>query len=114
MEYIFKTTATMKEYNAKKWWIDGNIIPEIRISSDSVNHAISLWAEQVEEKHFISISNNAIKNKSAMYVDTVNGDSKQIGYVITGKADFQRNDYTWTSQYVDLWVEIISVFDTEF
>lgn len=22
MNYIFKTTATMKEYNNKKWWID--------------------------------------------------------------------------------------------
>lgn len=23
MNYIFKTTATMKEYNNKKWYIDG-------------------------------------------------------------------------------------------
>ena len=26
MNYIFKTTTTMKEYNNKKWWIDGDII----------------------------------------------------------------------------------------
>lgn len=24
--YIFRTTTTMKEYNSKHWWIDGNII----------------------------------------------------------------------------------------
>ena len=28
MNYIFKTTATMKEYNNKKWYIDGGIVSE--------------------------------------------------------------------------------------
>ena len=30
MNYIFKTTATMKEYNNKKWYIDGGIISDMR------------------------------------------------------------------------------------
>lgn len=30
MNYIFKTTATMKEYNNKKWYIDGGIVSDMR------------------------------------------------------------------------------------
>lgn len=66
MNYIFKTTATMKEYNNKKWWIDGDIISDMRINADSVENALEIYRERVEEKHYISISRNAIKNKSDM------------------------------------------------
>lgn len=36
-EFISKTTATMKEYNNKKWWIDSGIVREIRIAAEAVN-----------------------------------------------------------------------------
>lgn len=38
MNYIFKTTATMKEYNNKKWYIDGGIVSDMRINADSVEN----------------------------------------------------------------------------
>lgn len=76
MNYIFKTTATMKEYNNKKWWIDGDIISDMRINADSVENALEIYRERVEEKHYISISRNAIKNKSEMFVDTPDGGRK--------------------------------------
>ena len=66
MNYIFKTTATMKEYNNKKWYIDGGIVSDMRINADSVENALEIYRERVEEKHFINISKNAIKNKSEM------------------------------------------------
>lgn len=84
--YIFKTTTTMKEYNNKKWWIDSDI----------------------------EISKNALKTKQDMFVDTPDG-TKQVGYVITGKSDFEdRDNYRWSTQYIDLWVTILTVVDTEF
>lgn len=43
MNYIFKTTATMKEYNNKKWWIDGDIISDMRINADSVENALEIY-----------------------------------------------------------------------
>lgn len=61
MNYIFKTTATMKEYNNKKWYIDGGIISDMRIDADSVENALEIYRERVEEKHYITISKNAIK-----------------------------------------------------
>lgn len=76
MNYIFKTTATMKEYNNKKWWIDGDIISDMRINADSVENALEIYRERVEEKRYISISRNAIKNKSEMFVDTPDGGRK--------------------------------------
>lgn len=48
-----------------------------------------------------------------MYVDTKGGE-KQIGFVITGRADFETESFRYVKQYVDLWVEIITVTDTEF
>ena len=73
MNYIFKTTATMKEYNNKKWYIDGDIVSDMRINADSVENALKIYREQVKEKHYISISQNAVKNKSAMFVDLSDG-----------------------------------------
>jgi hypothetical protein len=71
--YIFKTTATMKEYNCKKYWIDSGIVGEIHIAAENVQEALEKYRAIVEEKHCITISNNAIKNKSKMYVDTTTG-----------------------------------------
>lgn len=73
MNYIFKTTATMKEYNHKKWFIDADIVSDMRIDTDSVENALEIYRERVEEKHCINISENAIKNKSEMFVDLSNG-----------------------------------------
>lgn len=113
MTYIFKTTATMKPYNNKNWWIDSNIISEKRIEADSVKEALSLYRSEVEEKHYITITNHAMRNKSPMYIDTPNGE-KQVGYVITGRTDFQTNDDRWSEQYIELWVTILTVTDTNF
>lgn len=115
MNYIFKTTATMKEYNNKKWYIDGGIVSDMHIDADSVENALEIYRERVEEKHCIIISKNAIKNKSEMFVDLLGGGTKQVGYVITGKTEFGKGDYTgYSTQYIDLWVTILTVVDTVF
>ena len=115
MNYIFKTTATMKEYNNKKWYIDGGIVSDMRIDADSVENALEIYRERVEEKHGITISKNAIKNKSEMFVDLSGGGVKQVGYVITGKTEFVKGDYSgWSTQCIDLWVTILTVVDTVF
>lgn len=115
MNYIFKTTATMKEYNNKKWYIDGGIVSDMRIEADSVENALEIYRERVEEKHCIIISKNAIKNKSEMFADLSNGSVKQVGYVITGKTEFDRGDYSgYSTQYIDLWITILTVVDTVF
>ena len=115
MNYIFKTTATMKEYNNKKWYIDGGIVSDMRINADSVENALEIYREQVEEKHYINISKNAIKNKSEMFADLSDGSVKQVGYVITGKTEFDRGDYSgYSTQYIDLWITILTVVNTVF
>ena len=110
--YIFETTTTMKEYNNEKWWINHDVVQPIRISAESVTEALRQYKEKVEE-FGVTISENALKTKNPMYVDTVGG-VKQTGYVITGQMDFNDNYYRWVKQYIDLWVTIITVVDTEF
>lgn len=113
-KYLFKTTATMKEYNNKKWWIDSNVVRDKYINAENLNEALEKYKNLVEEKDYISISNNAIKNKNPMYVDTTDGNTKQVGYVITAKTEFQDDNYTWSTQYIDLWVSILTIEETEF
>ena len=114
-KYIFKTTTTMKEYNREKWWIDSGIVREIQVEAENVKQALEKYRAIVEKSHYITISNNAIKNKSPMYVDTASGGTKQVGYVITGKTEFEdRENYRWSTQYIDLWVRILTVTDTNF
>lgn len=111
--YIFRTTTTMKEYNSKHWWIDGNIIAQKTITAESVAAALEEYRELVEYDNCISISRNAIKARQPMYVDTKGGE-KQIGFVITGQAEFETENYRWKKQYVDLWVEIAVIADADF
>ena len=114
MNYILRTQATMKEYNNKKWWIDSGIISEKRINADSVEKALEIYRERVADENYIDISRNAIKNKSEMFVDTPDG-VKQVGYVITGKTEFDKGDYTgYSTQYIDLWITVLTVVDTVF
>ena len=112
--YIFKTTATMKEYNNEKCWIDSDIVREKHIEADTLKQALEKYRDLVHEKEYISISDNAIKCKKPMYIDRENG-SLQVGYVVTGKYYFGDSDnYKWSSQYIDLWVTIITVTNTKF
>ena len=113
-KFIFKTTATMKEYNNEKYWIDSNIVREKHIEADTLKQALKKYRDLVHEKEYIFISDNAIKCKNPMYIDRENG-SLQVGYVITGKCNFEDLDnYKWSSQYIDLWVTIITVTNTKF
>lgn len=113
--YIFKTTATMKEYNNKKWWIDPDFIREIHVIAENMNEALEKYREIVSEKFYTEISKSAIKNKSAMYIDTKSGEQKQVGYVITGKTEFEDDSRgRWSTQYIDLWVTVLTIVDTEF
>ena len=111
--YIFKTITTMKKYNNKKWYIDSDVIPEFQIKTTSINEALLKYKEFVYKEGIINISDNALKTKQKMYVDTIDG-SKQVGYVITGQTEILCENYKWSKQYVDLWVRIFTVVDTEF
>ena len=38
--YIFRTITTTKEYSAKRWWIDGNIITQKVIAVENLPAAL--------------------------------------------------------------------------
>ena len=114
MNFIFKTTATMKDYNREKWWIDSEIIRPIGINAKNLKQALKEYQRTVHEEYYVDISENALKNKLNMYTDTKDGKVKQVGYVITGSMDFYRDDGLSSKQFIDLWVTIITVIDTNF
>ena len=105
-KYMFRTTATMKEYNRAHWYIDPDIIRTKYISADSLREALHAYAEEVTENEYITITPHALRTKSPMYIDTAAGDALQVGYVITASTEMQRDNGTWTTQYIDLWISI--------
>lgn len=115
-KYIFKTNTAMKEYNSRKWWIDGDHVTEKRITADSLREALEKYCERVKADHDITISKNAIAHKSMskMFIDGPDGNPVQVGYVITGKADFLYDSNKHSEQYINLWVEILAVSDIDF
>lgn len=112
--YLFNTSLTMKAYNRDKWFIMSDYVKEIRIQAESLKDALNQFVNVLSEKYYIEISKTALRKKSKMYRDTPEG-AKQIGYVITGKTDFQDDkNYKWSTQYIDIWTEIETVNDIEF
>lgn len=108
--YIFKTSCTMKPYNNKNWWIDSNIVTEKKVFAETIKDAIEIYRNMVENDHYILISNNAIKHREIMYRDTKDGEARQVGYIFTGKTNFQDDEnHRWSTQDIDLWVEILLV-----
>lgn len=114
-KYRFHTSATMKEYNCDKWWIDRGIIPDMSISADSVRSALEIYRQRVNDEHYITISANAMKNKAAMYRDMKDGSTIQTGYVLTAKSYFEDRSANVSSyQYIELWVEITELCYPDF
>lgn len=114
MKFIFKTSATMKDYNRDKWYIDDAIIGEKIIIADSTAAALDKYIKLVERDDYTTITKNAIKNKAAMYIDNENGDAEQCGYVITASQYFQDDDGKLSKQYIDLWITILTALPTKF
>lgn len=113
MKFIFKTSATMKDYNRDKFWIDRGIIGEKIITADSTAEALDIYVKLLARDDYTTITKNAIKNKQAMYIDN-GGDAEQCGYVITASQDFQDDDGKLSKQYIDLWITILTVMPTKF
>ena len=105
MRYTFDTTATMKPYNNKKWYICGDIVRRKTIEAKNLSEALKKYQDEVTNKDYITISDTALKRKSPMFIDTVEG-AKQVGYVITGSTDFDDDGRGWVKQYIDLRVTI--------
>ena len=114
MRFIFKTSATMKDYNRDKWWIDRGIIGEKIIAADSTAEALDKYVKSVESDDYTTITKNAIKYKEAMYIDNESGEAEQCGYVITSSQDVQDDDVKLSKQYIDLWITILTVVPTKF
>ena len=114
MKFIFKTSATMKDYNRDKWYIDDGIIREKIIAADSTAEALDIYIKLVQSDDYTTITKNAIKNKRAMYIDNENGNAEQCGYVITASQDFQDDDGKMSKQYIDLWITILTIVPTKF
>lgn len=107
--YLFETTATMKERDAKNWYIDPNMIRKKRIDAETLRNALEQYRQDVIENDYVTVTLSAMRKKSPMYIDMKDGEAKQVGYVITGKISCERNNGTWVDKYINLWVTITEI-----
>lgn len=108
-KFMVETTVTIKDGN---YWIDSNIIKKQKIGAENIKELLEKYVE-IAKKEYIEITPTAIKNKNAMYRDIKN-ESVQIGYVIIGHTEIQKDDYSWVKKTVELWVEISEIIDINF
>lgn len=106
MTFLFKTSATMKPYNNKKWWIDSGIVRPVTVDAETMEEAIKEYRTIVQDDYYITISENALKNKEPIYRDDKEGNARQVGYIFTGQTDFDNDGRGWVKQFIDLWVSI--------
>lgn len=120
MKYVFRTTATMKEYNCEKYWISSDIIKDFSTVASTLAEAFSEYRKFVSGC-YVDISKSAIKNKAPMFRDTHSSGPKQCGYVLTASTDFEVDPckengwkHRWSKQFIDLWVEIFTQHEIDF
>lgn len=104
--YTFTPTATMKDYNAGKYWIDRNILKSFEVDAENLKDAIHQFCENARKNETVEISKTAEKNPSIMYYDEKNGNAIPDGLVFTGKTMFEDDYGYWTNQYIDIWTDI--------
>ena len=108
--YLFRTRVTMKAYNYTKWYILPDIVNDFETDAETLAEALKKYREHVQKTAYIDISKTALKRKREMFVDRKDGTTRQVGYVITGKTEFEDRDRgRWVEQYIDLWVEVVKV-----
>ena len=108
--YLFITLTSVKPNDEKKWWIDHKLVPNMYIQGYNLHEALKEYQKGMEE-YGITISNSALRNKSSMYTDNKDGKPIQVGYVITGRTQFNNSGKGWIDKYIDLWVEIQEIIN---
>lgn len=107
MLYSFNTSASVKEKDRGKWWLDDDLVKTIELEASNLCEALERYKQIVNDMYYVQISKNALHKKEKMFIDIKpGGGSKQIGYVITGSTLFERENEGFIKKFIDLWVEI--------
>jgi len=95
--------------NSGKYWSDSFIKNKVFDLIDNNIHKTIMQA--VKDTDGMELSYNG-KPQANIFIDTVDGDTKRIGYIYRGKQDIQ-NDKTnkYEKGLFDVWVDIKEVSD---
>lgn len=107
-KYLFKTATTIKDDN---YWINDDYVKKAYIEANNIDEGLEKYINFSCEECFIEVSKNAIKTKNPMYRELKDGNSIQVGYVLTASTEIQRSDYIWVKKYIELWIEIEEVIN---
>lgn len=101
--YLFSPDIIM---NTSGYWIDRDFIKSQKISSLYVNGAIESF-RGICKDNGIDISDNAVKTKQPIMVDTKDGKSVQVGFIFKASTETY-NDLKrkYVKFRLEIWVEI--------
>lgn len=84
-----------------------------RISADSLKEAKEKFYNVLNDRYYLSVSENAKNTAKKMYRDTPTGEAKQIGLVFKARTEIESNG-KWINKFAEVWTEInelVSPFD---
>jgi phosphoglucomutase len=113
--YQFTTTATLKDKDAGKFWLNQDFIGTIEVRAESVQDALSEYVGTLSDIYSVDVSKTAIRHKRAMLIDTESGETVQMGYILNCKCVLEHTgDHELVNKNIDLWVKILEVTIPDF
>ena len=100
--YLFEPETCISENFQGKYWIDRKLIDKIKIDANSLDIALSLFADYCLKESYVKITKNGLKTKNGMYT----GKDTQIGFVINANTEIDSK----TIQ-LQIWVKISQIID---
>lgn len=109
MLYLFNFIITPSD---KGYWIDIRNMKET-IEANTLDEAVALFVEMLEEKYFVTISKTARKNPRVMYRDRNDGRPEEIGRVFKASMEIDYGDGSchadWRRKWCDVWTEVYTL-----
>lgn len=106
--YLFSTQVTE---NSSDFWIDSKIVSNFKVDANDINEAKHKFFDFVYSSSYITISKTQQKKANKIYVDTKEGETKQIGWVFIGSTEIDFGNQ-WRKRFVSLWVSVNELVNT--
>lgn len=105
--FLIKTDTTIKGEQARRYWIERNIIENFYTTAEDTKQAFLNYCKHINEGYVARISKNAEKTKQAIFRD-INSEAVQVGYIITALTEIEGKNI-----FCDLWCEVFQIAEFE-
>ena len=105
--YQFNYTVTPTQ---KGYWIDIRNKKQA-IDAESLDEALGLFVQFMEETWGVTISKTALKHPQTMYCEYKDGTNKEVGRVFKASTEIDMGQYhpDWKRKWCEVWTEVYTM-----